>query len=244
MLALKWPPKRYGATGDSEWRQLLTCWRCWRRRALESSPLAVAIRLSTHFPFGTNESAIILLNPSKSAERLRFDLAHELGHLLLHGGSLYESDGKLRERQANDFASAFLMPRAGLLGSLRGNVSLDDLPRLRDSWKVSAMAMTVRLHQLNVVTDWTYRLMCQELSKRGFRRGEPGSTLIPESSSLWAQILGDLRKRNLGFAFLASIIGVRATDVRSLLVGLVPIAIAGGATRASQRHGNLHLVAD
>lgn len=93
------------------------------------------------FSFRHNESAIIFLNPSKSAERLRFDLAHELGHLLLHGGSLSESDSKLRERQANDFASAFLMPRAGILGSLRGNVSLDDLPRLRDSRKVSAVAI-------------------------------------------------------------------------------------------------------
>lgn len=88
-------------------------------------------------------------------EPIRF----ELGHLLLHGASLYEGDSKM---QANDFASAFLMPRAGLLGSLRGNVTLDELSRLRGIWKVSAMAIAVRLHQLDVTSDWTYRLMCQE----------------------------------------------------------------------------------
>ncbi|MCW4352880.1 ImmA/IrrE family metallo-endopeptidase [Hoyosella sp. YIM 151337] len=194
------------------------------------------------FSFRYNGSAIIFLNPSKSAERLRFDLAHELGHLLMHGGSLYESESKLRERQANEFASAFLMPRAGLLGSLHGNVSLDDLPRLRELWKVSAMAITVRLHQLGVISDWTYRLMCQELSKRGFRRGEPGSTLIPELSSLWAQILADLREQGLGFPYIANLIEVRAADVRSLLVGLVPMAISGGATRSSRSSGDLRLV--
>lgn len=194
------------------------------------------------FSFRHSGSAIVFLNPSKSAERLRFDLAHELGHLVLHGGSLYEEDSKLREKQANDFASAFLLPRAGLLGSLRGNVSLNDLPKLRDTWKVSAMAITVRLHQLQVISDWTYRLMCQELAKRGFRRSEPGSTLVPESSSLWAQILGDLRIRGLGFPYLASLGGVRAGDIRSLLVGLVPMSITGGATRAGKGSGELYAV--
>ena len=194
------------------------------------------------FSFRHNGSAIIFLNPSKSAERLRFDLAHELGHLLLHGGSLYESRNKHRERQANDFASGFLMPRAGLLGSIRGNITLQLLLRLRDLWKVSAMAIVVRLHQLEVITDWTYRLMCQELSKRGFRRAEPGSSLIPESSSLWTQVIADLRDQSLGYPYLANLIGVRAADIRSLLVGLVPMAIKGSATKSGQRTGNLRLV--
>jgi Zn-dependent peptidase ImmA (M78 family) len=194
------------------------------------------------FSFRHNGSAIIFLNPSKSAERLRFDLAHELGHLLLHGGSLYESRSKDRERKANDFASAFLLPRSGLLGSLRGNVSLEVLPGLRDFWKVSAMAITVRLHQLGVVTDWTYRLICQELSRRGFRRSEPGSVLLPESSSLWTQIIADLRDQGLGYPYLAGLIDVRATDIRALLVGLVPMAIKGSATRSTRKTGKLRLV--
>lgn len=197
------------------------------------------------FSFRHDGNSIIFLNPSKSAERLRFDLAHELGHLLLHGGSLYENDGKQRERQANDFASAFLMPRTGLLGSLRADVSLDALPALRDTWKVSAMAMTVRLHQLNVVSDWTYRRLCQELSKRGFRRAEPGSSLLPESSSLWAQILQDLRSRRLGIGIIAEEMCVRPADIRSLLVGLVPTAVVGGASRSGGgRRADLRLVGD
>ena len=106
------------------------------------------------------------------------------------------------------------------------------------------MALAVRLHQLNVVSDWSYRLMCQELSKRGFRRGEPGSTLVAESSSLWAQVLNDLRREGFSFPYLANLIAVRAADVKSLLVGLVPIGISGGATQSSRRAGALRLVAD
>jgi len=194
------------------------------------------------FSFRHKSNAIVFLNPSKSAERLRFDLSHELGHLLLHGGSLYEGDDKARERQANDFAAAFLMPRDGLLGSLRGNVTLDVVLRLRDEWKVSAMAVAVRLHRLAVISDWTYRLMCQELSRRGFRRSEPGSALIAESSSLWSQVLDDLRAQGRGFPFLARLLDVRAADVRSLLVGLVPLALSGGSARSVRSSADLRLV--
>ncbi|MFF2453943.1 helix-turn-helix domain-containing protein [Isoptericola sp. NPDC058082] len=179
------------------------------------------------FSFRHNGKAVIFLNPTKTAERLRFDLAHELGHLIMHGGTLLEPDRKVRERQANDFASAFLMPRGGMLGTLRGNITVDQIPILRDEWRVSGMAVAVRLHQLGVITDWTYRLICQELARRGFRRSEPGSKLIPESSSLWSQVLADLREQKLGFPYLADLLDVRPADVRSLLVGLVPMALEG-----------------
>ena len=48
--------------------------------------------------------------------RLRFDMAHELGHIVLHPWSediesLPKEEFKARERQANMFASAFLLPR-------------------------------------------------------------------------------------------------------------------------------------
>lgn len=195
------------------------------------------------FSFRHNGKPIIFLNPTKTAERLRFDLAHELGHLVLHGGSLLEPDRKVRERQANDFASAFLMPRAGLLGSLRGDVTVEQITLLRDQWRVSAMAVAVRLHQLEVLSDWTYRQACQELSRRGFRRTEPGSSLIPESSSLWEQVLADLRSQRLGFQYLANVVGVRPEDVRSLLVGLVPLVLEGdGRERGAEKASHLRVV--
>ena len=64
-----------------------------------------------HFPSDTTEVRSSSSTHRSPPKPLRFDLAHQLGHLLLHGGSLFECDTKLRERQANDFASAFLMPR-------------------------------------------------------------------------------------------------------------------------------------
>ena len=55
------------------------------------------------FSFRHGATPVIFLNVHKSAERLRFDLAHELGHLVMHGGSLNVEPGKEKEQAANDF---------------------------------------------------------------------------------------------------------------------------------------------
>ncbi|EPG1242337.1 helix-turn-helix domain-containing protein, partial [Listeria monocytogenes] len=62
---------------------------------------------------------IILGNKKKSAVRRNFDLAHELGHLLLHYkmdmDSLTKDEHKKIEKEANDFASFFLLPKEQFL---------------------------------------------------------------------------------------------------------------------------------
>ena len=54
-------------------------------------------------------------NNKTSAARIHFDIAHELGHICLHEWSedieeLSKEEFKRREREANDFAAAFLLP--------------------------------------------------------------------------------------------------------------------------------------
>lgn len=57
----------------------------------------------------------VFLNTKKSAEHSRFDAAHELGHLVLHRHGA--PTGQVAEREAQAFASAFLMPRASVLAN-------------------------------------------------------------------------------------------------------------------------------
>jgi Zn-dependent peptidase ImmA (M78 family) len=57
------------------------------------------------------------LNTFKSAERSRFDAAHELAHLVLHIHGM-TSGGRDIEREADMFASAFLINRGDLIGHL------------------------------------------------------------------------------------------------------------------------------
>jgi Zn-dependent peptidase ImmA (M78 family) len=192
------------------------------------------------FSFRHRETPVIFLNVHKSAERLRFDLAHELGHLVMHGGSLNVEPGKEKEQAANDFASAFLMPRSDVIGAIRGNnLMLEDLLTLKRRWRVSAMALNLRAHRVGVISDWTYSTLAKQLSMAGFRRGEPGSDLHAESSSLLTQVMSDLRAQGQGFTDLARLLDVRARDIQDLMLGIVTFAIQGDGVVRSPSAGDL-----
>lgn len=202
------------------------------------------------FSFRHGATPVIFLNVHKSAERLRFDLAHELGHLVMHGGSLNVEPGKEKEQAANDFASSFLMPRSDVIGAIHSNtLILEDVLTLKRRWRVSAMALNLRAHRLGVISDWTYSTLAKQLSMAGFRRGEPGSDLRAESSSLLTQVMSDMRSRSQGFSELARLLDVRAQDVQDLMLGIVTFAIQGdGVVRsrstADLRDASLAPVAD
>ena len=202
------------------------------------------------FSFRHGATPVIFLNVHKSAERLRFDLAHELGHLVMHGGSLSVEPGKEKEQAANDFASSFLMPRSDVIGAIHSNnLMLEDVLMLKRRWRVSAMALNLRAHRLGVISEWTYSTLAKQLSMAGFRRGEPGSDLRAESSSLLTQVMSDMRSRGQGFSELARLLDVRAQDVQDLMLGIVTFAIQGdGVVRsrstADLRDASLAPVAD
>ncbi|MCY0853209.1 ImmA/IrrE family metallo-endopeptidase [Cupriavidus sp. D39] len=78
----------------------------------------------------------VFLNTIKSAERSRFDAAHELGHLvrdiytMQHG----QSHGPEMERQADAFASAFLMPKESVAANQPPTYTTKYLMRLKHYW--------------------------------------------------------------------------------------------------------------
>ncbi len=192
------------------------------------------------FSFRHGATPVIFLNVHKSAERLRFDLAHELGHLVMHGGSLNVEPGREKEQAANDFASSFLMPRSDVIGAIHGNnLMLEDILMLKRRWRVSAMALNLRAHRLGVISDWTYSTLAKQLSMAGFRRGEPGSDLRTESSSLLTQVMSDMRSRGQGFSELARLLDVRAQDVQDLMLGIVTFAIQGDGVVRSRSTADL-----
>ncbi len=58
-------------------------------------------------------------------------------------------------------------------------------------WRVSAMAMAYRLSALGLVSDWQYKSLCIELSKRGYRSAEPIG-IDRETSPVWRKVLTQL----------------------------------------------------
>ena len=71
---------------------------------------------SQYIDMNDSDVYIIALSSNKeSAARINFDIAHELGHIMLHEWSedeevLTREEFKAKEKEANEFAAAFLLP--------------------------------------------------------------------------------------------------------------------------------------
>lgn len=113
---------------------------------------------------------LIVLNGDLPASHQRFALAHELGHLTMHSG--VPSDDL--EQEANQFASALLMPSDDIRPALRG-VRFRDLGGLKPVWRVSLAALIRRAHDLDQISDRQYRTFNMQLNQLpGGRKREPG----------------------------------------------------------------------
>lgn len=119
---------------------------------------------------------IIIYNNSLSYYRQRFTIAHELGHILLHSKwskKEYEENHPMAEKQAHRFASAFLMPADSFRSSIEGT-TMANIILLKDRWGISIAAICHRMSDLEIIDDQRYKSLSIELSRRGWRKEEPG----------------------------------------------------------------------
>ena len=117
---------------------------------------------------------MLIVNSNVTADRLRFDLAHELGHILMDTSSL--GDEKAQEFAAHRFASSFLIPGSVLkneIGIKRQNLSLSELLLLKEKYGVSVGALLYASRAHGIVTDSLYTSLQKQLSARGWRKLEP-----------------------------------------------------------------------
>ncbi|MCA0150305.1 XRE family transcriptional regulator [Rossellomorea vietnamensis] len=120
----------------------------------------------------------ILLNKDRiSSVRLRFNIAHELGHIILHSGYSEKdvkdkSKHKRIELEANRFASSFLMPEAGIVPELSSS-GLDYLIILKEHWKTSIQSIVYRAEELGIFTADYALYLRQQISRKKWRKKEP-----------------------------------------------------------------------
>ncbi len=106
----------------------------------------------------TTQRPIIIRNSAKeSPGRLRFDLSHEIGHLVMHEGKL--TGDKFTEGQANRFASAFLLPRSAFINEfpISNRVNWRRISEIKQTFKVSKAAILYRARQLDLMPDQQYK---------------------------------------------------------------------------------------
>lgn len=192
------------------------------------------------FSFVWRQTPYVLLNTAKSGERGRFDAAHELGHLVLHSEHRLPR-GTDAEQEANRFAAALLMPRADVLAHHLANATIDRILEAKQIWRVAAMALTHRLHELGLLTDWGYRTACVDLSRRGYRTGEPGG-ITRETSPLLASVFQALRAEGIGPVDIANDLQITVAELNRHVFGLVPTAVDGGAARTPPKRPKLTLI--
>lgn len=159
---------------------------------------------------------VVLCSEKGVATRRRFDLAHELGHVVLHA----HRDENLRwqEPQAQRFASALLMPEDEIRGYLptRGD-DLRALERIAYDWCVSMQAALVRARDLGSIDDAELSRGMRRMSAAGWRRREPIEVGPPEKPTLLQKALSSLEAAGSSLQHLADDIGLPVARLTRML---------------------------
>lgn len=122
--------------------------------------------------------AVIVTKADIPGDRQRYNLSHELGHLVLKiSGEMDE------EKAAHRFAGAFLVPAPVAryeLGEKRTNLEIRELYVLKRKYGLSMQAWIYRAKDLEIISEWTARRLFQSFRSHGWHLQEPGEPLPSE----------------------------------------------------------------
>jgi Zn-dependent peptidase ImmA (M78 family) len=156
---------------------------------------------------------MVFLLSTKQPTRVRFDAAHELGHLVMHADA--NPGNPELERQANRFAGAFLIPRESFLMECPRRLDWNQFFELKRRWGVSVQALVRRAYDLGCISDASYRRAYVYLNQTGQREKEDHEP-TPEHSFIIPQAI-EMLKDDYTLEDLASRIGLTGADLRSIL---------------------------
>jgi len=126
-----------------------------------------------------DDGPVMAVKDGIPGDRLRFSLAHELGHLMLDVGESLDA-----EKAANRFAGAFLVPRSAVyreLGSRRDALDRQELHLLKHKYGLSMQAWVFRARDLGIVDAATATRYFRWFRQNGLHLQEPGDALPPET---------------------------------------------------------------
>lgn len=119
---------------------------------------------------------MVFLTSSTSSVRSRRDLAHELGHQVLHSWMSedeFEQNKARIEEEAELFASCFLMPCDAMEREAFSVTSLDSLLYMKRRWGTSAQSILYHLHNLGLIPNISFENLRGNIYSRKWRKHEP-----------------------------------------------------------------------
>ncbi len=146
-------------------------------------------------------------NSDITGDRLRFTLAHEIGHVFVHRFPCPEM-----EQQANAFASEFLMPARDIKPYL-SRLNMPKLAALKREWKVAMGALVRRAFELGTITESQRRYLIINLRRSTHSYREPPDTDIPIEQPRLLDELIDTHLKELGYT---------VTEVSDMVAELEP----------------------
>lgn len=162
-----------------------------------------------HFNFGTDKmeglslftnqnQPVIYLNSNMPSDRLRFTLAHELGHLVMHFGKLFDNSRDL-EKEAFQFASEFLIPTIDFKKGIE-KIDLMTLANMKRYWRVSMQSMIYKARHNNIITANQEKYLWSQLSANGYNKTEPVELSFPKEIPTLVKEIIELHKSELGYS--------------------------------------------
>jgi Zn-dependent peptidase ImmA (M78 family)/transcriptional regulator with XRE-family HTH domain len=163
------------------------------------------------------ERPIIVLGDDKGQfDRSRLDAAHELGHLVMHPDP--QPGDRTLENQAQRFGAAFLLPRDAILDKLpRGPVNWMQMVTLKREWGVSVQALLYRSRTLGTLDDASYENAMKTMSRRGWRKNEPGYLGSPEQPTLLSKALEALSTTGFTLADLSALTRLSEATLKTIV---------------------------
>lgn len=137
-----------------------------------------------------NDAPVVVVGKHWPGDRQRFTLAHELGHLVLHGRLHKKLDEELA---CHRFAGAFLVPKPSVLqclGERRSHLELQELYLLKQDWGLSMQAWSFRARDLGIISKATNQALWRNTMRHWRDAGkEPGQQYPQENTSLFKQLV-------------------------------------------------------
>ena len=161
---------------------------------------------------------VIIVNKNAGAERQRFTILHELGHIILHFNEGMQDRDK--ERLCNIFANEMLMPASRfieMIGASRKDISLQELIPIQMQYGLSIDALMYKAKELSVITEQRYKGYCIKRNRSSDFRKQVVENRYPQENSRRFQVLvyKAISQEVISISKASSLLNCSVNEIRS-----------------------------